>query len=246
MRRALLLALLALVVPPAASAGTVTSRDGDVVFTAAPGEVNTVAIHLAGDGGVTVLDTAAALTAGSGCAQETPQQARCAAPAGVAVLLDGGDGPDTLDGREVEATLRGGPGNDRLLGGDLASSSCGAGEADVFEPVDPMAIPMRIADCERVRLRRDISLGDLLAWGPSRVVLGAFTVTPKTPVDIVLRMGRTTLGERRLTLQGIGRRFVAVPLTRAGRQRIRRPGVLRVLLRRPGRRPVGFRVAVLR
>lgn len=242
MRRTLLIAFTGLLVLPAAAfGGTVEMVGGQPHFVAAPGEVNAVGVRDLGDTW-SVADSGAPITAGPGCGQFSPEEARCPEPADGRGLVDGGDGPDVLDARGLNVTLLGGAGDDRLLGGEVIESDCGEGVGDTFEPVDPARIPPRTTGCERVRVTDALALGDVLGWTRRRVRLGAVTIAPLRRIDVVLRMGGRTIGRRRVKLRSMGRRTFSVALTRAGGRRIAAGGWMRVLVRRPGKAPVGFRV----
>lgn len=144
MRRTLLLALLAfaLLAGPAGAATvstttssfydpggkgfppqTVTTRT--VALDAAPGEVNVLAVTVAG-GAVTVRDTGAALTAGAGCAAGAEGTVTCSVADASIVGLKGGlgDGGDRLDVSGIRApVIDAGPGDDVVTsadGGELA------------------------------------------------------------------------------------------------------------------------------
>jgi hypothetical protein len=122
MRRTLLLAALVVAAAPAtAQAATVTASprvvdEGglssyvagvDVLFQAAPGEVNDATFTYDADG-VTIVDAGAALTvpmtlAGPSCVAQGPSTVRCPLPLRLTVKL--GDGNDTLDYGPVTAAV---------------------------------------------------------------------------------------------------------------------------------------------
>ena len=243
MRRVLplLLTLVPLAVPAAASAGTVTATGTDVRFTAAPGEVNAVSARWTA-GEVIVADTGAPVTAGEGCRQVSAAEARCTVGEQWTAVVDGGDGPDVLEARDQAVVLLGGTGDDRLIGGEMLDSSCGEGRGDVFVPNDPARIPPRTHSCEQVRVSGRLHIGDLLAWGPRGVRLGTFSLARRTRIRVVLRLDGVRIGSRRVTLRGAGRDTLRIRLNRTGRRRIQRPGWLGVVVRRAGRVPVGFRI----
>jgi Ca2+-binding RTX toxin-like protein len=105
-----------------ARAGTVTLANGVMAFEAAPGEANRVFV-IRGDGGMYLLDTAVAVIAAGGCAQENANEAFCAS--GDLTLLEidvvAGDEGDYVDlrpaGAFLASKLDGGDGDDSLLGG---------------------------------------------------------------------------------------------------------------------------------
>lgn len=240
----LLLTLVPLAVPAAASAGTVTAAGGDVRFTAGPDEVNAVSARWSA-GEVIVSDSGTPVTAGAGCRQVAADEARCVVGERWTATVDGGDGPDVLEARNQNVVLLGGAGDDRLIGGELVDSSCGEGSGDVFVPNDPARIPPRTNSCEQVRLTSRLHVGDLLAWGPRGVRLGTFTLARRTRVRIVLRHDGVRIGSLRTTLRGAGRGTLRVRLNRTGRRRITEPGWLEVVVRRPRGADVGFRIYLL-
>jgi hypothetical protein len=109
-------------------AATVTARLGeadkagdrglDIEVSAAPGEVNVMRLFNE-TGFVVVHDDGAPVTAGSGCQQAGPADARCAVPPQrltVSAFLGDGDDQATLQ-RGLRASIGGGDGNDRLDAG---------------------------------------------------------------------------------------------------------------------------------
>jgi hypothetical protein len=133
-RRALVLTLLSLAVPSAASAATVTVESGVLRYVAAPDFQNNVTFSQTGSS-VTVTrvgDDADELTDGAGCTSVTSTAITCSgitrveADAGnradrltstlttITTVLEGGDGDDALDGGPSADILRGEDGNDIL------------------------------------------------------------------------------------------------------------------------------------
>ena len=117
---------------------------------AAPGEANAMAVRF--EGADVVIDDAAGVQAGTGCAAGAPNQARCEAPPGAFlwVDVDTADGDDEVslsagvtgrlalgegDDRATApgtATADGGPGNDVLAGGPGAQTlEGGPGNDDI-------------------------------------------------------------------------------------------------------------------
>jgi Ca2+-binding RTX toxin-like protein len=88
-----------------------------LVFRAAPGEANAVAITSDGQR-TTFTDTGAPVEAGAGCERVDDHSARCP---GTSASVDAGDGADTIVVGAVTATsgwrLLGGPGDDAITGG---------------------------------------------------------------------------------------------------------------------------------
>ena len=146
LRLTTLLISLLLVLPAAAQAGTVSlavERDcagdeGDpacyvshrVRWTGAPGEVNDVVVDRTADA-VVLREAGAPLTAGPGCTQTAPGEARCVMDLRpergrdlqASLALDGGDAYDrlaigTVAGRLDDLSVSGGAGDDALDGAD--------------------------------------------------------------------------------------------------------------------------------
>src|SRR4051812_27610646 len=132
-------ALLALALPSAAQAATATTADGNLRYTAAPGEVNNVSFARVSGDTFRVTDVGAVITAGTGCVQESPNVVRCATARGRPIIarlgdqndsaasrtsrtvqLFGEDGNDRLSGASGRDTLDGGNGDDNLTGGSSA------------------------------------------------------------------------------------------------------------------------------
>jgi hypothetical protein len=129
----------------------------ELVYTAAPGELNRVVVHATGARSPwTLSDTGAAVVPGDGCTAVDAHTASCAAPpfapesladglvvadaalgdgddelrltepslgAGGLLFADGGPGNDLLAVGGAGGELRGGPGDDRLLGVGAAAST---------------------------------------------------------------------------------------------------------------------------
>src|SRR3954454_17115285 len=141
MRRLLVTAatLLALAAPSAAHAATATTADGNLHYTAAAGELNNVSFARVSGNTFRVTDVGAVITAGTGCAQESPNVVRCTTARGRPIIanlgdqndsaasrtsrtvqLFGEDGNDRLAGASGRDTLDGGAGDDNLTGGSGA------------------------------------------------------------------------------------------------------------------------------
>lgn len=160
--------LTALLLPAAAGAATVKSvalpgggpgSAPDLQFVAAPGEANDVTFIVpdrsAYPNQVTVRDVGAVLEAGFGCARVDPHTAVCESGAGPIVAL--GDRDDRIDTESYIGVLevRGGLGDDQLLGlaGDLDIASEGQGGPgnDVIACSPPRrdsAGLLRVGDCD--------------------------------------------------------------------------------------------------
>jgi Ca2+-binding RTX toxin-like protein len=149
MRRLLVpLAMLALAAPPAAHAGTATTADGRLRFTANAGEVNTLTVQRVSGNTFRLTDTGAVIVAGTGCTQESPNVVTCTPPGGpiIANLGDqndratsrtsrgvqffGEDGNDRLAGASGRDTIDGGNGDDNLTGGSGRDRIRGRGGND--------------------------------------------------------------------------------------------------------------------
>jgi Ca2+-binding RTX toxin-like protein len=105
-----------------AKAGTVTLANGVMAFEAAPGEANRVFV-IRGVGGMHLLDTGVALTAGGGCTQVNANEAFCASEdlTSLEINVVAGDEDDYVDLRPADvfytSKLDGGEGDDSLFGG---------------------------------------------------------------------------------------------------------------------------------
>jgi hypothetical protein len=158
MPRLLLAVLLALVLAPPASAGTIAVSGTTITFQAAPGEENFVTVNwgnlAADDTFIPVLTDHPAVTLGAGC-EEDASGVRCPSAgtnplfvvrlgdgkdfaqsindraAGHAVQLYGEDGDDTLDSDASSDLLDGGAGNDMLSPDD---NDAGPGDKVVGGP----------------------------------------------------------------------------------------------------------------
>ena len=110
---------LALAAPAAAPAATVSMVDSKAVFTAASGESNNLVVRNV-TGGIEFEDAgAASMTAGAGCSVVAPKRVRCPVTVLPGVVVDAGDGNDTVDDDlyVTPFTTYGGLGNDVLRGG---------------------------------------------------------------------------------------------------------------------------------
>ena len=122
-----------------AHAGAVTLADGVMTFQAGPGEANRVFV-IRDDGGMHLVDTGAAVTAGGGCTQEAANEAFCTADDLGLLEIDvvAGDEGDYVDlrpaGAFLASKLDGGDGNDTLLGGNAFAGNVldGGADADTF------------------------------------------------------------------------------------------------------------------
>jgi Ca2+-binding RTX toxin-like protein len=133
----LLTAAIALVLPAAASAGTVGVNGGELEFVASDGVANTVTVT-GGGGQITIKDAGQDIQilpfADPGCTKPTFDSATCPA---VTVNVDAGDLPDTVDASAALVTgptpaggvfVSGGDGNDTLIGcpnGDTLNGDAG-------------------------------------------------------------------------------------------------------------------------
>lgn len=115
------LALTTVLAGPASAAPAVVSRDNNqVVFTAQPGETNTVTFSTPG-GWLQVQDKTSRLVPGSGCSRfnNDPHIIRCGHSAAVTrIQASLGDRDDVVRNEtSIPSDLDGGPGDDRLIGG---------------------------------------------------------------------------------------------------------------------------------
>ncbi|HVC07085.1 MAG TPA: hypothetical protein VND98_05820 [Solirubrobacterales bacterium] len=112
------IAVLATLIPAYAQAG---SSPVDVLIVGGP-EANVISIKLSPNGREYVINSNVPLEIGAVCANpdDSPDELTCPAPAVSGFEVNAGAGNDTVTvAREVSVgvTLRGGPGNDRLVGG---------------------------------------------------------------------------------------------------------------------------------
>ena len=147
MRRTVLsFALLACAtLPSAAQAATATTADGNLRYTASPGEVNNVTFTRVSGDTFRATDVGAVIVAGTGCTQESPNVVSCTTGRGRPIIatlgdqndravsrtsrsvqffgedgndrLAGASGRDTVDGGNGDDTVTGGSGGDRVRGG---------------------------------------------------------------------------------------------------------------------------------
>jgi Ca2+-binding RTX toxin-like protein len=136
MKKAILIALSVLAANTAAVAHA-GERSLTVVF-AGGGSADTIAIAVSPDGRSYVIDSATPLeVGGTVCTHpaENPDQLVCEAAPIAGFEVNAGSGDDVVSlGREVPipATLRGGPGNDKLLGGAAADKLLGGSGDDTL------------------------------------------------------------------------------------------------------------------
>src|SRR4051794_40354129 len=104
MRRTVLsLALLACAaVPSAAQASTATTADGNLRYTASPGEVNNVSFARVSGSTSRAPDVGGVIVAGPGCTQESPNVVRCTPGNGPPIIPPLGDQND----RAISRTSR--------------------------------------------------------------------------------------------------------------------------------------------
>jgi len=162
LRRSLLLALLlALAIPAAASAATLTRQgDGTLVYTASGSAKNHVGVQGSDDDSTITFYTSGGdnMNAPAGCtpsdlysgevvACSTPTAVRVELGAGdddayvsdgipVPVTLSGGQGADWLTAADEPGVLDGGPGEDKLVGGESADVLRGGDGNDTIEGND--------------------------------------------------------------------------------------------------------------
>lgn len=116
--RGLAVALFAVLVwPAAASAGTASVVRNVLRFDAATGETNTVAVLAAGSD-FWITDLGGPVTAGLGCTPRSASVVECDGTGVERLHVSLGNGDDEVaNSTALDAILRGGDGNDRILGG---------------------------------------------------------------------------------------------------------------------------------
>jgi Ca2+-binding RTX toxin-like protein len=143
--RILLASLIAALAAPAgASAATVSMTGGKATFTAASGETNQLTVRNVFGGKIEFEDLGvSSITAGNGCAVYAAQRVHCVAAGLTSVVVDVGDGNDTVTdslfitpfttyGGVGNDTIHGGGGPDTILGGAGNDTLNGGGGDDVF------------------------------------------------------------------------------------------------------------------
>jgi len=144
-------ALVLLLLPAAAHAGTVSRNGGSLVFAAAPGEANNLVVS--GVDKYSFTDLGATPTAGSGCTmvgtrvtcdgagvteitiQLSDGDDQASAHLRVPVSIDGGDGNDALKAGLADDLIAGGNGNDTLDGFGGADRYVGGAGDDTINTV---------------------------------------------------------------------------------------------------------------
>jgi Ca2+-binding RTX toxin-like protein len=139
---ALVAAALVLVFAGVAQAGTLSQVDANTLrFDADPGEANRIFVSTDANG-VHVIDTGAAVTAGTGCTAPSANEGFCAATpkkqAALRLLIADGDQSDYVNVPPVTlptVTIDGGAGGDELIGGGAKFNNFvdGGPGADTFE-----------------------------------------------------------------------------------------------------------------
>src|SRR5687767_10438966 len=129
-----LAAALALVPAAPASGATVDVLGGGLQIRAAAGEVNDLRITLA-SGAFTIAENGpfTALHPGFGCSAPTARRVACSAAGLSRVLIETGDGADTIvvEG-DIAATIDDGAGDDRVTGGPRGDLFIGGPGNDVL------------------------------------------------------------------------------------------------------------------
>jgi Ca2+-binding RTX toxin-like protein len=103
-----------------AGSGPYGISEGNIIFSAAPGEANRVTVRpVPGAGGtVEVREAGATLAAGDRCMLTQPGVAVCDPSAQfISVMVDAGDGDDQVRVEDLYAIIDGGSSDDRLIGG---------------------------------------------------------------------------------------------------------------------------------
>jgi Ca2+-binding RTX toxin-like protein len=169
------MALFAL--PGTAVAGTLDASGGEIVYTAAPGETNTVTVH---DGVVT--DTTAPIVRGPGCpvppdqSDDDPHRKGCAFDLYRSIVrVRLGDGDDAFSESSDEAIygVEGGDGNDRITASGLYDPVSGGDGNDAItltrsQTLQAVSTSPRLPGCDwgngsgfpRVNARADGGAGD--------------------------------------------------------------------------------------
>ena len=144
---ALLLVLVALAVPAAASAGTVTYTGDTLTFDAAPGEQNYVMAYASNDcGGLATpclwVSDSYPITPPAGCEQGGFYDSAVVCPQPNSIVMHLGDrndaaldwnGPSTIDGGSGDDSIFGNGGNDTLNGNDGNDDLVGGPGDDVLD-----------------------------------------------------------------------------------------------------------------
>ncbi len=100
--------------------GSATVSNGTLLFTAAPGKANNVVVTTNGSA-VVLADGGDEVTAGDGCTQDGDRRVVCPGVAKLRLTLADGD-DRALNGTRLPTDstgIRGGPGNDVIIGGEL-------------------------------------------------------------------------------------------------------------------------------
>jgi len=135
MKRLLTLLILALVACPATVAAAAPEKSVTLLLTAGAGD-DVFDVKLSPDGRDYLIDSLSPLEAGGGiCVHEegSVHELTCEAKAIGGFEVNAGSGSDSVIVSPkilVPATLRGGPGNDRMRGGGAADKLVGGGGAD--------------------------------------------------------------------------------------------------------------------
>ncbi len=183
---------------------TSTSTYGTTRFAADPGEVNTLTVSLE-DRRVVMRDATAPVRAGSGCEQIDAHTARCAVPAfGLDlsnVVIDVLDGDDLVDAAAVpdvdgygeprvyRTAMKGGSGEDKLIGAASGDELDGADGDDVLEGRDGDDVLVGGAGRDRLMAGEgviDVLFGDAIRGAPAPDLLdggpgGQWSATPIAP-----------------------------------------------------------------
>lgn len=137
MKRAITIAIAVLAVSTATLAQAAGERKLTVLFAGGP-EANEIQISLSEDGSSYVVDSIAVLEVGGDVCvhpEGNAYQLICRRSAVAGFEVNGGGGDDAVvlsKDIPVSATLRGGPGNDRLIGGKEADKLVGGAGDDLL------------------------------------------------------------------------------------------------------------------
>ncbi|MBJ7347600.1 MAG: calcium-binding protein [Thermoleophilaceae bacterium] len=117
----------------AAPASTVGVTSGVLDFTAGSGQNNNVFVSVSG-ATYSITDSAAPLTAGTGCTSVSTNQVDCGSAGVTSIHIGGLDGDDTLrSSASVASVIDGGDGNDTLVGGSVADTLNGGNNNDTLD-----------------------------------------------------------------------------------------------------------------
>ncbi len=117
---------------PAAHAATASVNAGTLTYTAAPGELNHLALTVSA-GSYALVDSGMSVTPGAGCSSTASDRVACSTSGVSAIAVDAGDGADTVTlATSTPATISDGSGDDTVTGGSGADTFVAGTGRDVF------------------------------------------------------------------------------------------------------------------